>query len=338
MFINPLIGKIQYKCAKKSLKPTTFVFMLFVFSIGCTNTVPTSGYPSTGSPGGPPPSDPYYADRIRNDDDRNAVLNDSRSRFGGRLCEDESQNHRCKEQCRTIYRRSDDKEDCEELAAEQINRLMNVHDILKRADDDDLRNIDLEDLEVYLNVSIAGFDDLIRDYRSGEARDVLTWIANNDEIADILRDEDDQYKTLEQLLKTLESFSSSELEDPFTEDINRGTLFEVAIYARNETAVTWFLEYIFNVSSSCNNDDEVSIGCFTVICKIGDGFEDEDFLEDWFSFNSFENYMDDIIEEGINAGNSPKWSATAITDTDDLFEKSPYEDQTWVESLCGDLT
>ena len=337
MFINPLIGKIQYSCIKENLKPGICVFMLFTFSTSCTNTIPTSGYPSTGVPGGPPPSDAYYDGRIRGDEDRNAVLGDSRARFRGNLCEDESRNHRCKDQCRTMYRRTNDKEDCEELAVEQIVRLMDVHDILKRADDEELRNIDLEDLEVYLNVSIAGFDDLIRDYRSSEAKDVLVWIANNDEIADILRDEDEQYKTLEQLLKTLGSFSSSELEDPFTRNINRGTLFEVAIDARNESAVNWFMEYIFNVSNSCNNDDEVSIGCFTVICKIGDEFEDEDFLRDWFGFSNFENYIEDIIEGKINAGGDPKWDASAITEVDDLFETSPYEDQTWVESLCGGL-
>ena len=322
----------------KYLKCLVFLF-LFVFLAGCTGTIPTAGYPpnsnqtSTSDPYFTPPSrdDDEYNRRIREDDDRDEVL---RRRSGGDACEDEDNDHDCKDQCRDMYRRTDDREDCEELDAEEIEKLFEVHQALEDADDNDLRDIDLEDLEAYLNVSIAGFDGLIRNYGTNEAEEVLLWIAQNEDVAETFEDEDDDFKTLEQLLKVLSSFSSSELERPFTRDIDRRTLFEEAIDARNDTAVDWFLNYIFYTDSDCNNDEEVSPECFTVICEIGDGFQDEDFLRDWLVISSFEDYIDDIIEGGVNAGVDPKWDATAIENPDDLYED---RDNTWVSTLCGGL-
>ena len=312
-----------------------------MFLAACANTIPTNaGYPpnsaqpSTGNPyfQPPPRSDSDYDSRIDRDDDRDDVL--SRRKKEGDACEDEDRDHECVDQCREMYRRSNDREDCEELTPEDVEKLFEVHEALEDADDRGLRDIDVEDLEAYLNVSIAGFDGLIRDYKSNEAKEVLIWIAENEDVTETFEDEDDDYRTLEGLLKALSSFSSSELERPFTKDIDRGTLFEEAIDTRNEAAVAWFLDYIFYTASDCNDNEQVSVDCFTVICKIGNGFEDEDLLRDWLDISSFENYMDDIIREGINAGSAPKWDTSAIDDPNDLYED---RDNTWVETLCGDL-
>lgn len=328
----------------KYLKFQTLV-LLFVFLADCVNSVPPAGYPQNPnapnyypSAGYPPPgNDAYYDRRIREDGDRDEVLRRSGDRRRGDICEDEDRDHECKDQCRDMFRRINDREDCEELTVQQIDKLLDVHKALEDADDRDLRDIDLEDLEVYLNVSIAGFDSLVRRYKSSEAKDVLIWIANNEDVTDTFEDEDDDYRILESLLKVISSFSDSELERPFTRDIYRGTLFEVAIDARNESAMDWFLNYIFYTDGACNDDEEVSSACFTVICKIGDGFEDEDFLRDWLEFGIFEDYIDDIIKGEVNAGSDPKWDASDIDDSRDLYEGS-YEDQTWVTTLCGGLT
>ena len=299
--------------------------------MNCTNTIPPAGYPSTGTP-----PDSYYNTRIQQDQDRNEIF--ERSRVRGDLCRDKDENHTCREHCDTMYRRGEDQRDCERLAVDQIEKLIVVYEILKDADGEGLRRIKAEGLDVFLNVSIAGFDDLVWDYGSNEAEEILIWIANNDEITEVFEDEDGDYRIFNQLLRKLRSIGSFEIEDAFTEDIDRRTLFEWAVSAGNDDAVAWFLEYIFNIDSSCNSDQQLSVACFTLICKIGDGFLEERYLRDWLAFRTFGDYIDEIISGGVNAGSTPKWDSSAITGVRDLVDKSPYRSQTWVVSLCGGLT
>ena len=72
----------------------------------------------------------------------------------------------------------DDRDDCEELPVEQIDRLADLHETLEDPDDDDLEEIDLEDFDVYLNVSIEAFEDLVRKYNSREAKSFLYWMVD----------------------------------------------------------------------------------------------------------------------------------------------------------------
>ena len=50
----------------------------------------------------------------------------------GRTCEDEDDNrHDCVEQCRDIYSRRSDRDDCEELPIRQIEVLADLHELLE---------------------------------------------------------------------------------------------------------------------------------------------------------------------------------------------------------------
>ncbi len=313
-------------------------------------------YPSTGvggPPGGsatPPRSDAEYDAKKARDSDRAEVLNNSRSR-GGDLCEDESKNHDCRAQCKEMYRNGNDREDCEELPTDQVEKLLDVHRALKNPSGDKLENIDLEDLEVYLNVSIAAFDKVVtREYRRSDAEDIFLWLTDDEEVADLLKDEDDDYRTLEGLLKVIQSYSSSsEVEKPFQRELYRDdTLFEMAIEAGNETAAEYFLEYIFEKSSHCRNGQEVSQECWGVICAIGKDFNDSDnrldFLE---NFSVFSNYVDDIITGdrnpitgGVNGGNwlpdtrrpTTQNANTRYKTSDDVIANEKKGD--WCKALC----
>jgi len=326
------------------LKNQIFIFGLaFLFS--CTGMAPPHypppGFQSTGAP--PQPSTrsaEEYNNRVASDRDREETL---RSRRQGKTCEDENSDHECVGLCREMYRLENDREDCEELAVNDIEKIFEIHKLLKKPR---LRNLeamsqsDLDDLDVYLNVSIAGFDRLISNYNRGDAREVLQWLAEDSQTAELFSDEDDDFETFEELLEKIESFDNSEVDQPFTEDIGRKTLFEHASDAGNEIAVEWFLDYIFQTATACRNNQESSIGCFTVICKIGSGFEDNDSREDLLDFSDFENFLeDDIIKKEVNgtewepAAQRPGGSAP-YKDIDDIEEHQAGD---WVTALCDNL-
>ncbi len=295
--------------------------LLTLFCAGCPGTAPI-GSPSIGvtnPPGGN--NNNSSSSRISSGDD----------------CEDKAKDHKCKKQCKTMYKRTDDWEECEELSPDDIEKILDVHDILEEADDRNLNGINSDDLEVYLDISPKGFSDLIREYRTSEAEDVLVWITENKNAAETLNEGSDNYSILEELLSKLYDFSESELEKPFTREIDERTPFEMAIDFSNDEAGEWFLNYIFDTDNDCNGDDErVTSACFTVICKIGNGFQKTSFINRWLNFRSFDSYIEEIIEEDINAGSDPMWSSSAINSVGDL-SKGSYADKTWVGILCGGL-
>ena len=314
----------------KNLKLTGFLF-LFVFLASCVGSDPS---PTTTLRSGAD----YYDDRIRNDTNRDDVLSRSRARLRGNTCEKElekDKNHDCEEQCGDIYSRRADREDCEELTVRQIEILVDVHEALEDPDDDVLANLDLEDFNVYLNVSIEPFDKLIRKYNSREAKEVLLWIAENEDVTEIIKDEDDDYKNLASLLDKLDSNNSgADLWRPFVENIDSGDkLMEVVIEEGNEVALSWFQDYI-NDQSTCENGDETDPDCFTIYCKIGDGIG-SDSAQDWLGYEDFQKYIDDVIEEGTNANDGDGTEATPYywgNDNNEFEDESDVND--WVEDLC----
>ena len=294
------------------------LMLSFIFLINCGQQGPISQ-----------PDLRDYDQRIRDDENRTNVLNDSRRRYSGSTCEEEDDsNHECVDQCREIYNRRADREDCEELPIAQIEVLADLHKLLEDPDDDDLRNIDVADLEVYLNVSIAGFDRNISRYSKGEVKEVLFWMVENEDVAQLFIGEDDDFQTLETLLKELVPFDKSSMHKPFLARVDSSEkLMETAIENGNEYILDWFHDYIIQEESDCSSNEN-STGCFEVFCKIGDGI-DPDSSEDWRRYENFEDYLGEIVEERVNYS---RWR-----DNQDIEELSDLEDE-WVKILCDGLT
>ena len=282
------------------------------------------------------PLDRPYDELKDQDENRTSILEESRKRYSGSTCEEEDdRDHECVDQCREIYNRRSDRDDCEELPIAQIQVLFELHELLEDPDDDDLREIDLEDLEVYLNVSIAGFDSLINKYSSRESKEVLFWIAENEDISNLFSDEDDEFKALEALFKEVTGGFSvgDETHQPFIERVDGShRLMEIVIDTGNESALEWFHEYITEKAAGCRSE-EVSLECFKVFCRIGKDI-DRDFRENWLSFEDFEEYIEDIIDNEIN-GASYGSASTTLWDTDDFDDAGDITD--FYTELCEDL-
>ncbi|MCZ0933387.1 MAG: hypothetical protein OXJ52_09600 [Oligoflexia bacterium] len=290
--------------------------------------------------------DEEYDRRKDDDDNRGSVFDRSRSRRSGNICEDEDRDHECKEQCKEMYRRIGDRDDCEELTVAQIGVLFELWEFLKEPDEDDLPHIDAEDFDVYLNVSISSLDNLVDDWNNRETKEFLYWMINNENIAKIFEKEDNDYKTFTAILKNLNgNFGSSTIYEPFLQKIERDKLMEVAIDSGNEMVIEWFMDYINDENSDCK-DEDVSKDCFEVYCKIGKGI-DEDFMEQWLDYPVFEDHIDDIIQNGVNATNPGAAGGDATNDInssgwtfgddDGEFENFGDISDDWVTDLCHDL-
>ena len=291
-----------------------------------------------------PRDDNYYEERKKKDDDRSDVLSSSRTRRSGNVCEDEDKNHECKEMCKEMYRRIGDKKDCAELTVAQIEKIYELYEFLEDPDIDDLNEIDPEDFDVYLNVSIASLEDLIDDeWNKRSAREFLYWLIYNEEFSNVFEKEDNDYDTLTELLRKIERFEYSSIHKPFIAKIEDGRLMEVAINSGDEKIIEWFMDYIEEKNSFCQGET-VSRDCFAVYCKIGDGIDDED-MENWLYYDEFKSYIEKILRDKINANNSDDDNYSNRGDGSGWEyggERGQFKDlsditSNWVGDLCGGL-
>ena len=250
---------------------------------------------------------PDPRDDVRTDREREELFRRERDR-----CRDESSNHQCKKDCKLMYKRSADRKDCERLSEDTIEDILAVHENLEDLDTGD---IDLEDLETYLKVSINGLTQLIEDYGKTDARNMLEWITDDEDIAEIFEGYDEDFEFLQTLLDEATS-GASQTHDFFTYTIsNDKSLFEMAL--GNEVALDWFLDFLFATDSNCNTGREYNTPtarCFKIICEIGNNFDGSragrrrsQWLQD---SSSFESYIRSIIEEDVLANASPAPPAT----------------------------
>ncbi len=325
--------------------------MLFSFVAGCfgppqANIPPVPQQPAQPAVVNRPAN--YYNTRRERDDDRRSVLSHSRDRYKGKACEDEDRDHDCKEQCRDIYNRRADREDCEELSISQIERLEELHDLLEDPKKNDLEDdVDHDDFDVYININIQPLDKYIGRYSTREAREFLVWMIENPDIAEIFEKEDDDYDAFEALLKSLKSFSGDDHHLPFIAKADRSDkLMEVAVESGNDDLMEWFLDYINEKNNACE-DDETSAGCLTVYCRIGKEMDD-DSLEEWLDYEVFEDYINNIIEDKINACNWQRGNNRPATDSEgetcsgrgsapDPYEESDDLRLNWFEAFCSAL-
>ena len=226
-----------------------------------------------------------------------------RRQVTGDTCKYEERNHECRRQCREMYLRKADRENCiDDLTARQIDNFSSVYTALKNARN--LNRINIEDLQAYVDESITGIRHIIRTYSAGKAKNFLSWVIANEDVTEYFIDIEENFNILDPLLMALSPpFTNSELHIPFTRPIDRraGSLFETAFEYTNDTAVDWFMDYIASTDSNCDGNAFNNFhGCFRLFCKIGRAFDDssvQDSLEDSFVFNE---YIDKIIRNGVN--------------------------------------
>ncbi len=300
-----------------------------LFVVNCVQQIP---------PVAPTKSDTYYDTRNQDDDDRDEILRLA-IEAGGKAC---STDDDCRDDCRDIYSRRKEKNECEELSITQVDRLKTIYETLEDPDEDDLLEIDVTkngDFDIFINIDIKPLHDAVGKYKKGEAGDVLAWIAKHTEVATIFSKEDNDYEVLSRLLKKLDSNTFTALG---TRIESRKNFMDLAVVASNEAALEWIFEYIEETDNDCKeSDDSNREDCLESYCGLAEDM-DEDNADGLLDYDFFSGLIEDFIEDGINGdddtsngddrpGSGKAWDAdpgsdSRFEDIDDLNE--------WWTDLC----
>ncbi len=266
-----------------------------------------------------------YEERIKNDRDRESVLRRSSDRYSSRKrCSSESS---CKNICDDIYDRRRDKQDCEALPLPQVEALNDVYKALKSPDYDDLIDIDRDDFDVLINISIKPYDKLIRKYNRQESRETLRWIASDSDIAEVFKKEDDEHSNMDKLLKKIDS---SDLFEALKEHIYSGHGFlSLAVEEGNEEAAELVHLLLESKGPSECKDQIAHESCFRKYCELGASMDSSN-AEDLMDFDYFHGYLEDIISDEENKNN---WETDIQTKRNNNVLEADDLDKWW-EELC----
>ena len=290
-------------------------------------------------------TDETYANKKESDTDRESVIERTAKKFKGNLCKDEDSNHNCYKYCQQMYRINDDEQDCiNKLTTGQVNAIYEVYKVLKNPDEDKLKDIDVDAFNLFLNLSIAGLDDLIDDYTRRDASRVLGWIIDNEKIARVFIKEDKKYASFLKLLKELSSrtITASNFHVPFTLSVG-GSVLMTLVIEQDDFVIDWVHDFINEKNTHCKKSRETK-ACFTVYCKIGKSMSAKA-RKNWLKSDKLENYIRDIINEKINSRqgtgserNTRGWTHedAAGSSSSEIGDIKDVDD--WVDDLCMGLT
>ena len=130
---------------------------------------------------------------------RAQIFADSNSRYKGPRCEGDNA---CESDCHVIYTKHH-KQDCEQLSIAQVEKLVDIYELLEVPEFEELKNIDTRDFEVYLNVSTDSLEDLVFHYGRNEALHFIFWLSHDPEVARVLRDADRDFEIFQALMENL---------------------------------------------------------------------------------------------------------------------------------------
>ena len=164
-----------------------------------------------------------YSDRNRRDQDRDSVLARSRERYAGSpKCEESKA---CVNFC-NIYHRSV-REDCTNLHLAQVKKFRDIYKAFENFIEDSFNAINPVDFQVFVKLDIRPLEGLIRKFNAVQVQRVLAWIVDNESIAEVFLDEDDDFDLLKELLEKLHTDKKTALSKPLYAG---DSLMELAIY------------------------------------------------------------------------------------------------------------
>ena len=314
------------------------------FTGGGGNQQTAIGQPSFTGGNQQPPETTQTFRPSRFNDGRDELPEPDINRRRGSGCEAERSSHSCHQLCREMYPR--DRDECLEEDPDTIDNVYEVYQALENARDLDV--INLEDLETYLDISIVSLNSLIREYKRNDAEDMLIWIAEDSEVAELIRAEDDDFRILNDLLSLMSRFDSSKIDVPFTRRVNnRDTLIDYALTHGNEEALDYFIEYILMGGQDCRADNN-DIACLALMCKIGRSNRERE--RDYYFFSrAFEDFISEIIDNRVNGTTDadsagPEWIKGAgdgkiddLSDLDYTWAGDTWDPENGELPLCGGL-
>lgn len=214
-----------------------------------------------------------------------------KSRSGS--CEGEES---CEEICDDIFSSRADRRKCYELPEDLVSEF---ETLLEATEDGDTDEIDPEILNCLLDIDEREFAKAIKKMSRGEAEDFLAAVAEEDYLAQVLEEEDDEAVILRQLLSKT-SRSENLIAQLENEIEDRKSFFYLAAES-NEYAWDWLDKYVDDVCSGTSSDycpGGESIGTYCKVLLNTQKFSEKKlkaFLSDADIFSH--EYEDDVEED-----------------------------------------
>ena len=229
--------------------------------------------------------DGYYDERNKRDG-RDDALDRSKKRYTGPKCEGDED---CEDICKDIYRHNV-RDECEELAIDQVEILEQIDEIFENPKERELSDIDAYDFETYVSIDLAPFDKRVGKLSSGEVKRVLTWIVENQKILEIFREVDDEYDLLKDMLKEL---GKGDVKQALEKSISGSdSLLEIGL-EKEEEVIDWLQEYF---AEECDNNRNEEI------CILKEWYCEFNLnADDWDSLVSIEKFEVDIANEILSS-------------------------------------
>ena len=211
-----------------------------------------------------------------------------------RYCEDRDS---CQESCDLMFLSASARRQCYELNFDDVGGLEEVFDTLSSNTIhlSDLEDMDIDDFKSFVQLDADGWVDLIEEsdtkdedkYDIGNARTALQWIAENDDVAEAIMDEDEHSDILRELFIVLGADSSNSLSSTIT----------VEDGSTNKTTISWS----FPNNQITFADSDNTPGTYTLQLT-GRSAENEDFFSGFIKDNTFKNKL--FIDYAESEGNT----------------------------------
>ena len=152
--------------------------------------------------------------------------------------------------CDDIFSLRADRQDCYEYSSEMVFEFEKLIEATEDGDVDEIEDIGSNVLECMLDIDEREFAKAIRGMSRREAKEFIFLIVENEDFAEVLEDEDDEFNILKQILHS--ATGSSDLERALSREIEDNKTFLWLAAEYNEPAWDWLDNY---VGEECNGRD-----------------------------------------------------------------------------------
>ena len=199
----------------------------------------------------------------------------------------------CQSVCADIFRTKSNRKHCGKLPKDFV---LAFELSLKQVERGDAQDLDLEVLDCLLDIDVKAFTNALKRLNRNEAKDFLYEITDNEDLAKILKNEDDNFRIFNQLFE--EAGIGAGLNQILSEEIEGDKGFLWLSSEGNRYAFDWLDEYVAKEcpSSLCPQEQNLGAYCAELV-RLSDS-DLRDFLEDGDVFAR--EYERDILNQDFD--------------------------------------
>ena len=228
-----------------------------------------------------------------------------------------SRSRDCEEICEDIYKHRANKALCvNELPVKQVELLEEVYAILKEPHRKDLDEINSDDLQVLLGIAVKPVIDLINRMSQAEAREILTWLAEDKTSSGIFKSWDRRFEILKAGLRKLHQDPDRALSAPIYKGDN---FIEIAVEKRNDRAVDWIHDFFNEDCGTVNNYTECMFKEHYCNLELDSRTESS-----YFEYDPFLEILEQTLDDARPSSAPPWWNERVDIDDLDSWLEEPH--------------